>query len=104
MRHILTLLILFGCAHTEEEQSIYTVFDIGECVMIIDKPSGMTKSENFVVIEDITDEGYVYRWWMNEHNDWADGLSEAAGKFEMFDKISKKTQCPVEIMPLVESL
>jgi hypothetical protein len=69
-------------------------YKTGDCLMIVDLPSGEIESRHRVRIERIGVDRYYYRWLL-DGNRWDSELSSGAGKFEVLEKISKKVfDCP----------
>jgi len=79
-----------------KENKIQPKYQIGDCLMIVDLPSGQTYSRHRIKIEKITDR-YWYRWLL-DNNKWDSNLSTIVGQFEKLEKISKKVNdCPVPV-------
>ena len=113
--HLLTGFIFVGCAQTQvsnppteeiieiseestEEQE--PKYKVGDCLMIVDLPSGETTSPYRVRVEKVENGAYWYRWLL-DGNVWARDLSclrrgnDPCSKFESLEKISKKVNdCP----------
>lgn len=103
----LAVLILSGCITTTQQPTPQQTVEnrapkyaVGDCLMIVDLPSGKTISPYRVRVEKIQDNSYWYRWLL-DNGRWALGLSclrEGLGPcwgFESLEKISKKvSDCP----------
>lgn len=104
MKYLFLCVLLISCA-TAPQTNILSPqlpplpaqnpkYKVGDCLMIVDLPSGKTESRHRVRIEKITTNSYYYRWLLDD-NRWDKGLSNGAGKFEVLEKISKKVyDCP----------
>lgn len=75
-------------------------YAVGDCLMIVDLPSGKTESPYRVKIEKIEANVYWYRWLL-DNGHWAVSLSclrrgnDPCWEFESLEKISQKVEdCP----------
>ena len=95
MKKIFLFLFLSGCVSVTKAPSQHKPkYQIGDCLMIVDLPSGETSSPHRVRVEKIESVRYLYRWLLSK-NRWDTELSSNVGKFEILEKISKKVNdCP----------
>jgi hypothetical protein len=103
MKKLFFFALLISCASNKAQTELGTPntptlkhrrYEIGDCLMIVDLPSGQTHSRHRVKIVSIDSEHYHYRWLLDSGK-WAQGASKAAGRFETLEKISKKVfDCP----------
>lgn len=67
------------------------LFHTGQCLMLVDKERGMEQSDNFIKIEDVTNDSYVYRWWDDQYKMWGVGLNKRP--FEFIEKLGVDKDC-----------
>ena len=77
----------------DKSEEIVNKYIIGDCLMLIDPPSNIWKSNHFVKVEkiDLLNKRYYYRWHLGHK--WDSGLSSAVGKFSVLEKITQKIDC-----------
>lgn len=108
MKYLFLCALLISCASTKTPNDFDTMdtptfeqppkkphkYKVGDCLMIVDLPSGQTHSRHRVKIVSIDNEYYYYKWLL-DNGKWALGPSKAVGRFETLEKISKKVKdCP----------
>ena len=92
MKTLMSFILLVGCVAVSASEPS-PKYKIGDCLMIVDLPSGETDSPHRVRIEKIQSNKYLYRWLLGKK--WDSELSSNVGKFEILEKISKKVNdCP----------
>lgn len=98
MKNLFLFCLLAGCVSAPKAPDLShqrkPKYQIGDCLMIVDLPSGETNSPHRVRVEKIEPTRYLYRWLLGK-NRWDTELSGNVGKFEILEKISKKVNdCP----------
>lgn len=85
--------LLAGCVSAPRASDLShqrkPTYQIGDCLMIVDLPSGETSSPHRVRVEKIEPTRYLCRCFLGK-NRWDTELSSNAEGFEILEKISKK--------------
>jgi len=100
----IVMYILISCMHVGQPDEFTDLkYKNGQCVMVIDSSSEEETSPYIVRIEGATKSKYIYRWWLEDMNqwgyddstEWENNTSIAFGTFLIFDKTTKgPVPCP----------
>lgn len=99
---LIILIILNGCAYRpasnvdnfkleEGSKKSHAKYKIGDCLYLIDPENGRGNKNDIMRIDEITEEGYYYRWWTYQ-KEWALELNFRT--HDRFERMVKLTECP----------
>ena len=71
-----------------------TKYKVGECFSVFDPESGKGDKRDILIIDDITQTKYIYRWWIYWTNSWARETNSGIGEFSLFERMTKEAECP----------